>query len=93
MSRSLVAFLSFVLVLPVHASEIREFDIKTTERLGRELAQQATRPGHLTDKQRRARDTATAALKGHLFDIHYDFVILNDPEHAGFLVYALGKGK
>jgi hypothetical protein len=92
MRRSLVVFLSFVLALSAHASEIREFDIKTTERLGRELAQHGTRSDHLTGKQRRARDTATAALKGRLFDIRYDYVVLNDPEHPGFLVYALGKG-
>src|SRR4051794_29726669 len=89
MRSSLVLFLSLVVALSGHAAEIREFDIKTTERLGRELAQEANRPGHLTDKQRRARDTATAALKGRLFDIHYDYVVLNDPEHLGFLVYAL----
>jgi hypothetical protein len=92
MRSALVVFLSLVVALSGHAAEIREFDIKTTERLGRELAQEANRPGHLTDKQRRARDTATAALKGRLFDIHYDYVVLNDPEHPGFLVYALAKG-
>ncbi len=33
-----------------------------------------------------------AALKGKLFNIRYDYVVLNDPNGSGFLVYALGRG-
>ena len=93
MRRSPVLFLSFVLAISAQAAEVREFDIKTTERLGRELAQQAASPDHLlSEQQRRARDTAIAALKGRLFNIRYHYVVLKDPERAGLLVYALAKG-
>jgi hypothetical protein len=33
-----------------------------------------------------------AALQGKLFDIRYDYVVLDDPDGSGFLVYALGQG-
>jgi hypothetical protein len=78
----------------VCASEIREFDIKTIERLGNELTQlsQTRDRGASTPVKKRARKTAIAALKGRLFDIRYDYVVLDDPDGSGFLVYALGKG-
>src|SRR5918996_1353272 len=41
----------------------------------------------------KARNTASAALKGKLFDINYNFEVLNDPDGDGFLVYALGATK
>jgi hypothetical protein len=34
--------------------------------------------------------TALKALKGHLFNINYDFEVLDDPDGSGYLVYALG---
>jgi len=75
-------------------SEIREFDLKKIERLGNELTRVSqTRDKGATDPVRkRAKETAIAALQGKLFDIHYDYVVLNDPDGSGFLVYALGKG-
>src|SRR5690349_2095277 len=81
-------------VLPAFASEIREFDVKTIERLGNELTRVSqTRDKGATDPVRkRAKQTAIAALKGKLFNIHYDYVVLNDPDGSGFLVYALGRG-
>jgi len=36
-----------------------------------------------------ARQTVIAALKGRLFETRYDYVVLNDPDGRGFLVYAL----
>ncbi len=75
------------------ASEIREFDIKTIERLGADLARvsQTSEKGATSPERKRARDAAIAALKGKLFDIHYDYVVLNDPQGSGFLVYALAS--
>ena len=75
------------------ASEIREFDLKTIERLGNELTRVSQTParGATNPERKRARETAIAALKGKLFDIHYDYVVLNDPDGSGFLVYALGR--
>jgi hypothetical protein len=76
------------------AGQIREFDIKTIERLGNELTRVSqTRDKGATDPVRkRAKQTAVAALKGKLFDIRYDYVVLDDPDGSGFLVYALGRG-
>ena len=74
------------------ASEIREFDVKTLERLGNELTRVSRQPGRgATDAVRkRAKQTAIAALKGRLFKIHYDYVVLDDPDGKRLLVYALG---
>jgi hypothetical protein len=41
----------------------------------------------------KARNTAIKALKGKLYNINYNFEVLNDPEGDGFLVYALGATK
>jgi hypothetical protein len=76
------------------ASEIREFDLKTIERLGSELTRVSQSPdkGATTPARKRARQTAIAALQGKLFNIRYDYVVLDDPDGSGFLVYALGRG-
>ncbi len=73
--------------------EIREFDLKTIERLGNELTResQTADRGATTPVRKRARQTAIAALQGKLYNIHYDHVVLNDPNGSGFLVYALGR--
>jgi hypothetical protein len=75
------------------ASEIREFDIKTLEKLGNELARVSQQPdrGATTPVRKQARETTIAALKGKLFNIHYDYVVVDDPDGSGFLVYALGS--
>jgi hypothetical protein len=51
------------------ASEIREFDIKTLEKLGNELTRVSQQPdrGATTPVRKRARETTIAALKGKLF--------------------------
>jgi hypothetical protein len=76
------------------AGEIREFDLRTIERLGNELTRVSQRPdrGATTPIRKRARQTAIAALQGKLFNIHYDYVVLDDPDGSGFLVYAVGQG-
>ena len=76
------------------AGEIREFDLKTIERLGNELTRvsQSPQKGATTPVRRRAKQTAMVVLRDKLFNIHYDYVVLDDPDGSGFLVYALGKG-
>src|ERR1700682_1036867 len=77
------------------AAEIREFDLKTIERLGNELTRvsQTSERGATNPVRKRARQTAIAALRGRLFNIRYDYVVLDDPDGSGFLVYALGATK
>lgn len=77
------------------AGEIREFDLKTVARLGNELARvsQTADRGATTPLRQRARDTAIAALKGKLFNVDYNYVVLDDPDEPGFLVYALAHAK
>ena len=77
------------------ASEIREFDLKTIERLGNELTRVSRSPdrGATSPVRKRARQTAIAALQGKLFNIRYDYTVLDDPDGSGFLVYALGSTK
>jgi hypothetical protein len=81
-----------ILSASVFASEIREFDLRTIERLGNELTRvsQSPQKGATTPARKRARETAIAALRGKLFNIHYDYIVLDDPDGSGFLVYALG---
>jgi hypothetical protein len=76
-------------------SQIREFDVKTVSRLGAQLARlsDTSEKGATSPTRKRARDTAVAALKGKLFDILYKFVVLDDPDGSGFLVYALAYSK
>src|SRR5437870_5719900 len=86
----------FLTISSVFASEIREFDLKTTERLGNELVRESQQPdrGATNPLRKRARDTAIAVLKGRLFgNVHYDYIVLEDPDGSGFLVYALATNK
>ena len=95
--RSVPLTLSILLcsILSASASEIREFDLKTAERLGEELTRVVQTPdkGASTAARKRARESAIAALQGKLFKIHYDYVVLDDPDGSGFLVYALGSSR
>ena len=77
------------------ASQIREFDIRTASRLGAQLARlsDTAEKGATTPARKRARDTAVAALKGKLFDIPYRYVVVDDPDGSGLLVYALAHNK
>jgi hypothetical protein len=81
-----------ILSASLFASEIREFDLKTIEHLGNELTRVSQSPekGATTPARKRAKQTAIRTLQGKLFNIHYDYVVLGDPDGAGFLVYALG---
>lgn len=87
--------LGLILACPAFASEIREFDLETTKRLGQELARlsQTAEKGATNPVRKRARDTAIAALKGKLFNAPYEYVVLDDPDGTGFLVYALAHRK
>jgi hypothetical protein len=73
------------------AGEIREFDLKTTAQLGRELNRLSQQPdrGATNAVRKRAKQTAIGALRNRLFKIHYEYVVLDDPDRSGFLVYAL----
>src|SRR5947207_15329621 len=93
MNMRIVPFLLATLVFSVSAfaAEIREFDLKTLERLGNELVRASQRPdrGATDPIRKRAMQTAKAALRAKLFDATYAAVVLKDPDGSGFLVYAL----
>src|SRR4051812_31655034 len=92
MRPALIAAAIFIASASAFAGEIREFDLKTIERLGSELAQASRQRdrGATNLERKRAKQTALATLRGKLYDIHYDYVVLDDPKGSGFLVYALG---
>jgi hypothetical protein len=71
---------------------IREFPIRTIEKLGRELYQQTQRPQTLTEPQQRAKRAAVEALP-QLEKQGYRFAVLTDPERKGYLVYALATSR
>jgi hypothetical protein len=84
----------FLCAITAFAGEIREFDLKTIEQLGNELTRVSRQPdkGATSLVRKRARQMAIAALKGKVFNIRYDYVVLDDLDGSGFLVYALGRG-
>lgn len=93
---SRAAILLLLLVLSAAfaaAGEIREFNVPTLQRLGSELIRASRQPdrGATDPVRKQARQTAIAALRGKLFPLRYDYVVLNDPDGKGFLVYALGR--
>jgi hypothetical protein len=75
------------------ASEIREFDLKTIERLSNELTRvsQTRGRGATIPDRKRALQSARGALQGKMLNVHYDYVVLDDPDGSGFLVCALGS--
>jgi hypothetical protein len=75
----------------VFAAEVREFDLKMVARLGREMNRVSQRAdkGATDAVRKQAQQTAIAALKDRLFKIHYDFLVVDDPDGSGFLVYAM----
>jgi hypothetical protein len=89
----LVPLLLLILIASVSASasQIREFDLGTLQRLGNELVRASQRAdrGASDPIRQRALQTAKAAVKKKLFNVNYDAVVLNDPDGKGFLVYAL----
>ena len=93
--RSSPLFFAAILLLfakvTVCAGEIREFDLKTTAQLGRELNRVSQRldKGATDDVRKRAKQTMIEALKGRLFKIHYEYLVVDDPDGSGFLAYAL----
>jgi hypothetical protein len=93
--RPLILAIAVILCSSALGSQIREFDTKTVSRLGAQLARlsDTAEKGATNPTRKRARDTAVAALKGKLFDIPYKYVVLDDPDGSGFLVYALAYSK
>ena len=90
-----IALLLFGLAA-ARSSEIRQFDHRTTEKLGNQLveASKLADRGATTPEKKRAKQTAVAALEGKLFDdLRYQYVVLDDPAGSGLLVYALAKAK
>ncbi len=87
----IVAF-QLIACCSVQATSIRHFSLRTTEQLGRELYKQTQRGGALSDSQQRAKRAAVAALP-ELEKQGYRFVVLNDPEGKGYLVYALATSR
>jgi hypothetical protein len=86
-----VVALSLIACCSAQAAGIRQFSVKTTERLGRELYEQTQRGGGaLSESQQRAKRAAMAALP-QVQKQGYKFVVLNDPERKGYLVYALAS--
>ena len=77
-----------VIACPVQGAGIRQFSLKTTENLGRQLYEQTQRAAALSEPQQRAKRAATIALP-QLEKQGYRFVVLNDPDRKGYLVYAL----
>jgi hypothetical protein len=68
------------------ATEIRQFDLRTTERLGNDIVRMSERGdrGATTTAKKRAKETAAAVLGGKLYDgVRYDYVILDDPARNG----------
>lgn len=71
------------------AGEIREFDLNTKNRLGRQLINP---PPSDRGVRARAKQTGMAAVKGMLVkDLRYSYAVLDDPDGSGFLVYALAR--
>jgi hypothetical protein len=93
--RALIVAIAIIVCSSAFGSQIREFDLKTVSRLGAQLARlsDTADKGATSPARKRARDTAAAALKDKLFDIPYNYIILDDPDGSGFLVYALAHAK
>lgn len=72
---------------------IREFNVPTLERLGNELTRVSQRAdrGASDPVRKQAQQMAIAALRGRLFKLRYDYVVMSDPDGKRLLVYALGK--
>ncbi len=90
--RSAVLLLLLFLRAPLAlAGEIREFDLKTVARLGREMNRVSQRAdkGATDAVRKRAQQTGINALKSRLFKTKYEFLVVDDPDGSGFLVYAM----
>jgi hypothetical protein len=92
MGRPLLALLlSLIATSAAFASDIREFDLKTVEKLGREMnrVSQHADKGATNEIRKRARQTGIDAVKDRLFKTRYEYLIVDDPDGSGFLVYAM----
>jgi hypothetical protein len=82
---------SLLFAASAFAAEIREFDLKTVARLGREMNRVSQRAdkGATDAVRKRARQTGIDAVKSRLFKIRYEYLVIDDPDGSGFLVYAM----
>jgi len=93
MRPAVVAIVALIGVGLASASEIREFNIHTTELLGRQLFEQRNQDSKsLPPPERRALEITRAVLKGRI-DSTCKFIVLHDPTKGGYLVYALATSK
>jgi hypothetical protein len=67
---------------------IRDFDVRTKEKLGRQLYERMQRRATLSESQQRAKRAAVDALP-RLDKRRYQFAVLDDPDGSGHLVYAI----
>ena len=79
-------FGALALAAVLEAAEIRQFDLRTIESLGRQLYEQLQSGRTPNALQARAEESARRAV--HL-DARYRFAVLDDPDGSGFLVYAI----
>lgn len=89
-------FVTILIALAIgslQASEIREFDLKTIESLGRQLYEHRNQNSKsLSEVENGALEATKASLKGRI-DKTYKFIVLHDPTKSGYLVYALATSK
>jgi hypothetical protein len=90
---SIALFTSLCAILPVGGAQIREFDLKTTESLGRQLYEQSANASkRISPRFLQARQISLAALP-QIDRSRYHFEVLKDPTGDGLLVYALADSK
>jgi hypothetical protein len=88
-----LAALAALAVGSAPASEIRQFDLRTIESLGRQLYEHDNQsPKSLSDTEARALEATKAALSKRI-DKSYKFIVIHDPRKSGYLVYALATSK
>jgi len=89
----MVSFIVLCAIANAGGAQIRQFDLKTIETLGRKLYEQSEQPPKsLSPSLLQAKQTAIAALP-QIDPARYRFEVLKDPIGDGFLVYALAYSK
>jgi hypothetical protein len=93
MSRIVLLICASLTIASSSFAAIRESNVPTLERLGNELTRVSQRAdsGASDPVRKQAQQTAIAALRGRLFKLRYDYVVMSDPDGKRLLVYALGK--
>lgn len=90
--RACLAVFAFVLfAVSVQANELRTFDLKTTEQLGKKLYNERKQTADdLNPREKLALENAKAALAGQI-DPGCKFIVVRDPVQKGYLVYAIAS--